>query len=165
MTIKILPYMRLDGIPTFRDSELIAMFNRMVSDGTIGTVFPDGSVSTHDQFIDFIKGPNKLVLVAKVDGIPAMWAWIDMAELDMARAHFCVFSDHWGKDSVAVGTEMTKKAKEIMGVSILVGFVSSKNKKAINFAKQCGFKESGELPAGWMDAGGEKSPTTILFYM
>ena len=134
MIAKLMPYTRIDGVPTFRDSEIMDLYDRMVSDGTSETVFSDGSVNSRDDWLrSMTSGDNKLYVMKIVDagdpgrgilsayprpegienGSAALVLWLNGFEGKVARMHWACFKEFWNKGSV----EMMKFAlREIMGL-------------------------------------------------
>lgn len=155
MKIVIRPYIYIDGIPTFRNSDIKNLYRLMFRDKTVETVFYDGEVITEDQFLRHIQQPGTVLYVAEdsVRMIPVGIGWLNSFENSMARAHFCVFSEGWS-DSLAIGKKLVQTAAEFPGVDTMVGVLPTENKRAIEFSKKCGAKLLGELPNG----------ITILYY-
>ena len=55
MNITIMPYTTIDGVPTFRDSEIRDLFMQMQSRGLAETVFTAGDIRTANDFLSAMK--------------------------------------------------------------------------------------------------------------
>lgn len=164
--ITIRPYVRCDGIPTFRDSELVALYNLMVRDCTEKTLFPGQSVKSGSDFVMMAKSKNVMLFVALDGNNYAGFGYLNGFENGMARAHFCIFSEYWGAQSVEVGREMVEKAIQSTGLDMLVGLIPSSNRRAILFSQKCGARlMPGMFPYGSVDDDGKPCSTAILYYM
>ena len=163
--IEIRPYVRFDGIPTFRDSEIQKLFDLMERDGTDRVVFFDGSVRSAAAFTDFISQPGVILFIAMDGNIPAGFGYLTDFANRIARAHFCIFSEYWGDQSVVIGRLLLSRAMSITGLDMLLGHVPAVNQKAIDFAVRCGAQIVGTLPFGSVDADGKNHPTAVIFYV
>jgi hypothetical protein len=168
MSLEIIPYSVHDGIPTFKDSAILALYDQMVKDGTAKTVFIDGVVSSGEAFLNLMK--NSVVAIAVKDGEPAGLGWLTNIELKRAQAHFCLFSKVWGNGSDIVGKRLLSYLSNLRkngsyAFDCLIGFVPSRNTGAINFALQCGGHISGELPyAVYCSETDSSEPVTVVYY-
>lgn len=163
--ITIRPYVHCDGIPTMRDSSIVGLYDLMERDGTAETVFFDGMIKNGQDFLNYIKSPGVVLLVANSKDTPVGCGWLNGFESNTARAHFCLFSEGWGGNSVNIGKKMVEKAISIFGLDMLIGMIPSINERAINFSLACGAKLAGEFPFGSVDASGKSYRTTILYYV
>lgn len=162
---KVLPYTHFDGMPTFRDSEIEALFALMVRDNTVETVFYDQSIKTGSDFIRFVKSPGVVLFVAQDEFKPVGCGWVNGFECQTARAHFCLFSEVWGNNSVSVGKKLVQTAIATLRLKMLIGYIPSYNVTAIKFGQKCGAKIATELPHGGIDKSGKSCPITILYYV
>ena len=58
MTLRLEPYTSVDGVPTFRDSEIMALYQRMEAEKTAEMVSGDGSVKSAEQFLRLARQPS-----------------------------------------------------------------------------------------------------------
>lgn len=171
MKIKLIPYCTIDGLWTFKDSQVIAFFNRMVQDGTAETVFYSGEITTGEAFLREMKSPRSFLYVAFSDGIPAGLTWVNGFEGKSARNHFCVFSDFWGQslELGKAGMKFLTHLKTGNGpylFDVLIGRIPEWNTHAIDFAIKCGCKRlSDSLPNAIWNAKTKRSePAVIIYY-
>jgi hypothetical protein len=163
MSIVIRPYIHCDGIPTFRDSDLLNLFDLMCRDKTDKIVFMDGHIKCGNDFVTFIKSGAALTFVAMNLDDPAGFGYLTHFENRTARAHFCIFSKYWGNGSIDIGKKLVSKAIESTGLDMLIGMIPEFNTKAIDFSLKCGAKLLGVLPFGSTNQSGSY-PTTVLYY-
>ncbi|MBC2712860.1 MAG: hypothetical protein HGJ94_18280 [Desulfosarcina sp.] len=172
MTTTILPYTHIDGIPTFKDSDLASFYDQMVDDGTADSVFSDGTILSGDDFVRAMKDHGTVLVVIHSDGKPAGIAWINRIDETQRRAwiHFALFSNGWGAGSVALGRKMAGYFLDIKrdGAPVFeyfIGICPSSNQLAINFMLRCGGGIVGEIPMGcWNHAQQRSFPGTMIYY-
>ena len=164
---KIIPYITIDGVPTFKDSEIISFYNRMVKDGTADDVFQDGSIRSAENFLDAMKGPNNFLIVGHWQGEPVGVMWANRFQGKFAQNHFCAFSEFWGNRDIILqcGRYGSLYMLDNLGLDMLMGLVPASNKRAIIAVIGSGGKIIGELPSGSFNVRtGESEPTVILSY-
>ena len=162
----VVPYLRYDGMPTMRDSEIISCYELMQRDVTADIVFYDGSIDTAHGFLAFVKSDGRHFYVVCEDdrSMKLGCGWLDTVRHRTANTHFTLFAEAFGKRSVEVGSYFVSKVFEISGLMMLIGYTPSFNKRAIDFAVRCGASVVGEMPHGSVLRTGESVPTTILYY-
>jgi hypothetical protein len=165
--VKIIQYGHIDGIPTFRDSSIMGLYDRMEKDQTDKIVFHDGSIRNRDEFLSLMK--RSVLAVAMIGETPLGFGWLTDIYMKRAQAHFCMFSEVWGH-AVEIGIALVEYLSEIQYqgdylTNVLIGYVPSSNKAAIKFAQLCGGKVLGEIPqAAYFEDKGKSEPATIVYY-
>ena len=165
--LKIIPYITIDGIPTFKDSDIISFYDRMVKDGTADDVFQDGSIRSAENFLDAMKGPNNFLIVAHWQGEPAGVMLANRFQGRFAQNHFCAFSEFWGNRDIILqcGRYGSLYMLDNLGLDMLMGLVPASNQRAIAAVVASGGKIIGELPKGSFNVRtGKSEPTVILSY-
>ena len=109
MEIEVMPYVALDGIPTFKDSFLGSLYDQMVADNTLTTVFYDGTVQSAADFIKEVKDPKNSFWMIFIDGVVSGLFWLNTFEGKTAKLHFNGFSNTWGKKTDE-GNDLTIEA-------------------------------------------------------
>ena len=168
--IELVFYCEIDGIRTFRDSEIMALYARMVKEGTADTVFVDGTINSADEWLQAMKSEGNNLYVIYVEDEIAGVVWLNRLELKKARLHFCLFTLESERDSVEIGKEVVRYFMS-MGVEddylfdLLYGIVPESNKKAIEYVKQVGAVHIGTMPHGlWNKITGKTEAAAILCY-
>jgi len=167
--IKIIPYTTIDGIFTFRDSDIMALYERTEADGTCKTVFCDGSIGSKEQFLACMKGNSELYVIFLDDKICG-FTWLNRFEGRFARMHWCLFKEVWGKESVEIGRYVvdvlinSKDKKGKYWLDMLVGYIPVSNAIAITFVKKVGGIFAGELPCGAYNRG-KSEAAAIVYYV
>ena len=46
MRVNLIPYTKIDGVPTLKDSHVMDLYDRMVSDGVAASIFEDGTINS-----------------------------------------------------------------------------------------------------------------------
>jgi len=166
--IKLLPYIAIDGIPTFPDSEIVDLYKRMAADGTAATVFSDGEITSGEDFLNATKHRENRLYVAFMDGEKSGVAWLNRFEARFARMHWCLFSNQWGKNSVEIGKEVIhtiinmKDGEGNYLYDMMLGIVPSNNKMAVRYCEKCGGVIQGSLPYAALKDG--KSISGVIVY-
>lgn len=136
MNIEIIPYTVVDGIPLFRDSQILALIDRSERDGTLSAIFYGDSKYTKHDFLSKVKHSGLCELyVATCDGEPAGFVLVDNIRYRHGHGHFCVFSEYWGKE---VLTEISHAMLRYLfrWYSVLIGIVPVDNERAIRFSER-----------------------------
>ena len=167
--VNLLPFITVDGIPTFADSEILGLYERMELDGTAPVVFSDGEIREAKGFLSAMKSGLNALYVIYVDEEESGIIWLNRFEARFARCHWCLFSNQWGEQSIAIGTETLriiisiKDQNENFMWDMLMGIVPSSNKRAVEYCEKCGGAISGEIPFASMSEG-KSVNGTIIYY-
>lgn len=172
-----MPFALVDGVPTFRDSEILHLYGLMVRDKTVDRAFYDGSVSSPYDFLSLVINRQRcqlFVVYRKVHRkVPVGMAWLTNFEARWARVHFCVFREGWGKDIFEIGWFGIREIFNLNepGTSGrprfhgLTGLTPTENTRAIRFIEKLGFQRGGILPFGWYDQQEQVSKPALLTYL
>lgn len=171
MNVRLIPYRRYDGVPTFRDSEIMALYHRMQADGTADTCFFDGSVINPLQFLQCMQGhPNRLYVFIEENLGQIGIAWINQVQAKRAAIHFCTFSNVWGRrDLPEVGSWAVQRLLRLRNpdgeysFDMFWGLTPTENKLAIRFAQRIGGNMVGILPLSLWNASRQQSVDGALF--
>ena len=169
MELKIFPYTKKDGLRTRTDSGIMALYDQMATDGSAGIVFSEGHIDSRESFLKYMKAPGTYLFVLKVDDEIVGVTWLDEIKDKTAFNHFCVFSNFWGKDTVALGKTTLQKLIHIGDEAgyvfeVFLGKVPAWNKRAVEFAQACGGVNLGVIPYGIKDAAKEQNIDAVLIY-
>ena len=144
---QIIPYIQIDGIPTLRDSEILSLYDKMVEQDLDQIVFMSEPVMSRDKFLAIVKSSGTLFYaVEDSDGSIAAITWLNRFEGKIARMHFCVYKEWWGRGA-GIMMEVARHIKSLQdeeGIPIfirLVGYIPSNNK----FALRCALKDGGSI--------------------
>lgn len=166
--MKLIPYIEIDGQRNRKDSYIKRLYEQMVEDGTVNSVFSDGQINNADQFLHAMKTSCKLSIVVEEE--PIAIVWLNRFEGKTARLHFCFFKKAWGARSVEIGRFIVSQLldysyeKEYIYDS-LIGYIPVSNKPAIGFFKKLGVKFVGELPEGHWNHFKQQSEPALVVYM
>lgn len=169
MNVKIIPYTFIDGIRTFKDSEIKYLFNKTVADKLDKIIFYEGTVKTDIHFLNMVKSTSVLFYVLYKDDKNIGYTWLNRFENHTARQHFCIFKEYWG-NSIELGQMILKhilNMKDKNGnyiFDLLTGFVPSWNKRAIQFSLKCGGKTHGEIPNAIYNVKTKQSEPAVFIY-
>jgi len=172
-TVAIVPYCEVDGIRTFKDSEIKTFYDRMVRDGVAPIVFHAGDVRSPSEFLQKMKSPGvSLYIVFLNNGTIAGIIWLTHFEGKSCRVHFTSFSEVWNEDTALIGREAIRQVLHMPDSSdvgylfdVLIGLIPSRNVRAIKWLKKVGLQVSGEIPNSLWDAEEKKSISGTLLYL
>jgi hypothetical protein len=161
-------YREVDGIRTFRDSEIVELYRRLLAEGG-AHVFRDGSVPDAAAFLRMAKATGTAFLVAHVRGRRAGVCWLNRFQGRWAQCNFFIFREFWGPDAAALGRWTLRELLHARAADgdylfdMLVGVTPADNPCAVAFALRCGWSRCGVLPRGSFNAGtGASSPAVLL---
>lgn len=164
MKTTAMPYAHYDGIPTLRDSDIVALWERMREDGTTDIVFYDGIIDDQYKFLAYMKSSRVQLFIGKIEGKTMGFGWLSHIEAKMARIHFCVFKRFWGAGVHSIVNRFASDILRQTGLDIIMGIIPSWNVKATKYVEKCGYTILGEMPFGCVDKHGNSHPATIVYY-
>ena len=166
---KLLSYTAVDGIPTFADSFIRGLFERMAKEDLVERVFYDGTITTSDAFLQMMKGMNSLFVIEFKGEIAGM-CWLNNFGPRRAEFHFCFFSNLRGMDAVSVGREVVCDLlymEDSAGnpiFDLLFGMTAEDNVPARFWCKAMEFGYLGVIPSAAWIAGMQKSVPAHYWY-
>lgn len=166
---KIIPYMAIDGIPTFTNSEIMGIYDQMVSEGTEKKVFLDGLVTSRETFLNEIQSQDTLNFIVTNDGVRCALARITHFRQYTAHCHVLKLGDFKGQDVVASAKFTMKKLMHLkIGnrymVDVLYGLVPITNIPMLSLAKAMGMISIGIIPMAVYDYWESKSLDGVFMY-
>lgn len=171
MEVKIFPYTKVDGMRTKRDSEIMALFDQMVLDGTASIVFFAGHIKTREDFLKYMKDPGVHLYILAVGDETVGVTWLDNIVDKSALNHFCGFSNYWGVEgSEAIGKAALGKLINMRDETgyifdVFTGCIPAWNTRAIEYARACGGVSLGVIPCGiWDSAKGQSVDAVVIYY-
>lgn len=164
MTVKynILPYTTSDGIPTFKDSDIIALYNQMKEEGTFDLVMHDGSFKRVEDFVAYIKQPDIPFFVMYKDTYqtPVAMCWLNRVEKTHTYMHFTGFNASKG-NTVEIG-KVAMSYVFSMGFDSIMSMIPATNRVAIIYIRKLGFKKLADVPHLLWSEGEQRSVTGVL---
>ena len=167
----IVPYLCVDGIPTWRDSDIARVYDQIVSEELYQTMFATEFEMPRDLFISMMKSSSTIFMgVLDKDGVVAGIGWLNRFEGKIARMHFCVFKKWWGRSAEIMGTirEYIHSLKGEDGSPLFIrfiGYIPSRNIFAVKCALRDGCTLCGIIPNYFWDYTNGKSIEATVVYM
>ena len=158
----IMPYTKIDGIPTFKDSQLIGMYDRIV-DEEKGYVFSDGTINDGNAFVEMAKRPDTSFYAVYQGETIVLVVWLNRFEGAMARMNWCSFKSVSFETKLEAGRYVIKTLTDKV-VDLLVGYTPASNKGAIKAAELCGGKILGTVPNLVWNEQEQKSKEGVIIY-
>lgn len=171
MDFTIIPYTHRDGVPTFADSEIRALYERSFQSGMGEMLFHDGSIPSADHWLSYVKGPGVLLYVIFYKGEIAGFCWLNRLEATSAYCHFAAFPEHWGTDvpvnggKLAMQTFLTMQDQQGNYIfHTIMGMLPSTSTIQIDYCKRVGLKTVGEVPnLIWSAKEGKPVTGTVMY--
>lgn len=140
--MKILPYTKVDGVPTLRDSDLVRLYLQMADEGRLEWAFYDGSVQSADDFLYFAKSTH-LYLFLNSDEEYLGFFWVTDLTPISCKVHFCMLAKA-GKQVLKLG----RMGLEFLGehFKVIEGVTPVKNILACKFIQKVGMIPIGVMP-------------------
>lgn len=150
---KIIPYVkdpetRQWSIP---ETLMAGVFNKMHELKLDGTVFVNGTMVNHLQWLIFVQHPSNVVNLIgdekEVEGV----TWLNAFGYNYAFGHFCFFPSTWGKNSVQLGKMVLRYWVNDLksgdwGLDVILGQVPAGNDRAVAFTQKLGMTSMGVVP-------------------
>lgn len=161
---KIIPYVRSDGIPTFRDSDIMGFYDRMAQERTADVVFHDGSIQSREQFLGAMSGPNNFLIVVYWEDQVSAIMWANRFQDKWAQNHFCCFNNVWGNHKIIheMGRVACLYLLDKLGLDCLFSMIPEKNKAALASAIGAGATVVGKVPYGAYNYKDNKSESAVF---
>jgi hypothetical protein len=161
--LKIIPYLQVDGVWTFRDSQIKNFYVRMNEESP--HVFKDGSIATPEAFLHELKhNPDNQLYVSVLDGEPIALGWFNQFQYKHCQGHFCSFKEYRGNKILVEAARKTLKIVfELNGCPVLLGLIPASNLTAILFMKKyLSGEEIGRLHNGCWDEHSKTFEDAVL---
>jgi hypothetical protein len=164
--IIMVPYTTVDGIPTFADSELAEIYQKIVGQGSERWLFFDGTIKDEQSFVARIKGPMVFtwVILQATTGEQFGVAFLDGVRGRTAFVHYCFFYRAWVAGSVEIGKKAFEHVFQNYPFDMLYGLVPIQNKSSIAFSGDVGGIRIGEIPKSVVCAENDMPESSIMFY-
>lgn len=168
-TPEILPLYYIDGVPTVRDSEIINLFRRMKESGRLETTFYDGSITSEEGFLQYMKSPDVALYIFLLGDETVGFAWLTDVNPPRTYAHFCMFPEA-GRFILALGRLFLQRllmATDAEGnyiFDVLLGATPFYNESAIHFVSKCGMVQLGVVPCFVYNAWRREKEDAVLSY-
>lgn len=159
--IRIMPYTKLDGIPTFKDSVIMGIYDRIIKEGK-EYVFQDGTIPDREVFLLTMKSPQTFLYVGYEDNELALIIWLNRFEGAMARLNWCAFDGVSLRDKIKIAKNLLESLT--LSFDLLIGYTPASNKAAIKFVKVCGGKVVGTVPDLIWNEEKQESEAGVISY-
>lgn len=158
----------------FLDSEewagniLARAYELIVGQGLLDSLFYDGSIACYAHFERELIRPGSLTFAVVRDGEIAALAWFNGITSKMARTHFVIFRNYWGrKNRIRIGRQffsyiLTLEYGGRHMFDCLFGITPVNNPLAWKAAIACGWQERGIIPNACYMARDGKSIDGVL---
>lgn len=168
---KLMPYRVIEGVPTFKDSHLVQLFEKAKAERLLPLVMYNMSENmTAATFVNFYKGSGRRLWLVFHEGKLAGWVWLDDFSNRTARSHFCLF--RWVSEArltEEVGRDMFRQLFNFRFrggtmLQVIRGEMPAFNKPALWFLQKLGWKVVGEIPnAAYRASTGKFYPMAYLY--
>ncbi len=169
-SIEIVPYVLQDGVPTFRDSEIIDLWVLAVKEKALDYLFLDMPNISVKNFLAFIKQPNVNFFVVLIKKKPAVIIFLTEIQYTKAECHFFYFDGFRGQKAVEIGQYCLDFLinmpfdKNTYIYDIIIGITPVNNIAACQFLSAVGMTIVGVIPNYLYNAHKNKSESIVYSY-
>ncbi len=168
LDVKLIPHTKIDGIRTYKDSEIMGLYDRMVKEGSADITFSDGCVQSREGFLKMAK--NSGFFVVSCDGEIVGVTWITDIYGKRGEVHFCAFktSIDWAKNGVECGKTVASKLINLKDKNghifdVLLGITPKDNLPACIWLARIGLEKLCEIPYGIYSAKEKRSVPAVFW--
>ena len=168
--IVLVPYVRKDGIPTLRDSEIKDMYTRAYKEGWGKHIFYDGLLNTPEEFVQYVTDPYIMFWGIYSEADLMGFVYVNRIEKTNAHIHYAFFKKWWGTPELHAAS---RKALELLLVDeyngkplfeVINGMTPSYNKHAVNHMNTFGVHTVGKIPhLLWSEKSGKSMEGTVTY--
>lgn len=171
MAFRIEHYRKIDGVRTFPDSYIAWVYQRLLNDGSIESIFYDGSVRNAQDFIRVLK--RSVTIIAFQNADPIALSWVNDFHHKWGQLHFAFMSTMWGRhdEQEQVANLILREflyRKCLNGqfcFDALLGVVPVRNRKAWAFVERTQPKIIGVMPYGvWVAESGQSEAARMVVH-
>ena len=152
-SITLMPYTKVDGVPTFRDSEIEDVYSRVCREGWGDKMWHDGTLNSPQEFLAHIKSNSTMFWGVYHENELMGFFWVNRIYMTHAFLHFAFFKKWWGRypEIMSAG----KKALELLLVEefngkplfdLILGMYPSWNKHVLSYVLRHGAKVAESIP-------------------
>ena len=161
--MEIIPYMQIDGIPTFRDSEIKGLWEKLEQEGIPRTFSRSSYFKCSEDFLYEMKNHNSLYVVMEEKQLVGVF-WLNHFQEKFCQIHYWFYRKWWGQTE-RLGREIFSAIFSWGVFDGLYGILPKDNSLAVRLAKKCGWKEIGVLPFGFYDEKEKVSKPSVIIYL
>jgi hypothetical protein len=153
-----------------KDSQIVEFYERVRSDGTLGSVFYSGGVNDAAEFYRAVIRQDSLFWSVMLGNEPCGFFWLDSRIYKRAHFHFAVFKEFWNQSEV-IGKAVLKLVFECklqdgsQAIEMIWGVIPEWNVHAIEYVKRCGAQQLCIVPKwAWDQKRNECVDGVMLVY-
>jgi len=139
----IKPYIKIDGVPSFKDSEIMALWSRSRQEGFADNLFFDIEGMNESLFFEIMQSDKCwLFVIYNDDKQLCGFSWLTDFRGSKANGHFALFKGFRGKEGVKL---VTQTCRDILSIKndggrylfdVIVGATPVSNKPACFLSDQ-----------------------------
>lgn len=151
-SIKIIPYIKRDGVPSLLDSEVMFLWEKALSDNALDYMFLDRHSVPPQDFLSIVQDPTTNFFVVFVDNDPALLILLNNLLYARAEGHFFFYNKYQGQQAVDLGKYCLNYLVNIpltgktYVYDIIIGITPVENIFACRFLSKVGMKVVGKIP-------------------
>lgn len=168
--LELIPYIEIDGIPTFANSDILSIYDRIIEEGK-EYIFKDGTICNGAIFLETMKNGQTALYVTYYKKEMLGIVWLNRFEGKLARVHWCTFDGFSAKQKIQAGRYINEKIMDMKDAKgnyvfdLLLGYTPVTNNKAIQFICFCGGIIGEVIPnLIWNNNEGKSEPGVISYY-
>ena len=151
-SIKIIPYIKNDGVPSFRDSEIMFLWEKALGEKALDYMFLDRDAVSPYEFLFMVKEDTTNLFIVLVNKEPALLILLNNISYGKAEGHFFFYNGFRGGKAVKIGRYCLnyliniKLTETTYVYDVIIGITPVKNVFACKFLNKLGMKIIGKIP-------------------
>jgi len=144
----ILPYCKIDGVPTLKDSDLAALFLQMQADDTVDQVFYEGDIRTPEDFVRMVHTPDtKFFVLTNPDTATTIgFCWLNQLERVTCQGHWVIFKSALSATSLDLLADAVQELLQKLSFIGFTGIIPTTNVGGNKVMKHTGMTLLGTIP-------------------
>ena len=168
--IKIIPYVKQDGIPSFRDSEIVYLWKKALTENALDYMFLDMQDVPPVFFLEFINKDDVNFFIVLIEEKPALLIFMTNIQFAKAEGHFFFYDGFRGEKAVEIGKYCLQYlinmqlGEKTCVYDVIIGITPVKNIFACRFLHKLGMKKVGEIPNYMYNAKTKQQENIVYSY-
>lgn len=164
----LIPYAVVDGVPSFKDSEIAGWFERLEKENLARWAFFGGALLSGAELVRFVKTAGIFTFTVWAGGAGAAemvgFFWLDRFVQRACFLHHVIFRKFHGAEATAIGVFVLSEVLRLGMADTILGLTPANNPLAVRYARRIGMQPAGRLPNIFYDAYANQSVDGILTY-
>ena len=165
--IKLVPYVQIDDEWILSEAFLDSVFEKMVQQKLLKTVFWERQVTDESHFVKLAKNPHNHMVFFFEETNCVGFAWLSSVASNYAFGNFCLFREVWGRTAdigkTCVGYWFSWPGNDGPLLDVIIGIMPGFNERAHKYIEGLGFTRLGVIPKMFRDLDRNREDAVIYY--